>query len=386
MESGINWGYFRKLCRYHNNQAAAFRFFTDLDLIEVLDDNFRQEIENEYLLAQARFIKKESELVEVVGALERNGIVPIVFKGIPLAHMLYEDPGVRVSKDIDILVAPGEFETAKSVLIDIGFSVYSDVFSEAEYRDYHFHLIFTRGKKMDVVVELHWTLVDVKKGHGMDMEALRDRSVPVTVAGKEIRTLCIEHFIWYTAIHLSYVAFLDVRNMAELKRMVVILDEGEWGGVIDWARRCNSTAELKLSLRISEILFGGFMPRRTRKKLLPDFFTDRFIAGIYYPRGLVWEWAPFCDTLGLVTSLSLRRGLRKKIDYMYRLVFPDRYAWHEVYAFRKKGERRRGGEFIIEGLVVLVKVLIMTFMLGFSVRTGVLGEKRMDPLRSKRIK
>jgi hypothetical protein len=383
---GFDWRYYNVLAGYHQYLAATYRFLRDVGVWDDLPEPERATLEGEYMLAQARFIKKEAELLEVLEALDRIGIEPIVFKGIPQAVLMYRDPGIRVSKDIDILIDPSRVEEAKKVLLEKGYSIYSGLRSIQDYRDYHFHFIFTRGERMDSVVELHWSLLDPKKHREMDRDALERKTISITVGERNVRTLAVPHTLWYLCIHLSYKLFFDLRNLAELFQLTSTIDERQWNDLITWAENTGTTRELTVALHLCESLFGRVVPGDLQGRLRPGEILKRFALSTYYPRGLVWEWVPYKDTHELVMTFFLRKGAREKLKFLFHLAFPDRRTIQEVYFRQMKelGYRRSG--YFWNGLYVQGKVIMMALLLGFLIQRRILGGQVLDPMRQARVR
>lgn len=109
-------------------------------------------------LAQAALVR------DIVIAFRERDIRLVVLKGIPLSLRLHRRFGMRVSRDIDLLVAPGDVPAALARLMDMGFSLKSadDLVSSSRLRAH-----MRRCKDIELVhhdlkqvVELHWRLFD----------------------------------------------------------------------------------------------------------------------------------------------------------------------------------------------------------------------------------
>lgn len=57
-------------------------------------------------------------LKEILAALDREGVRPLLFKGTALAYGLYEHAPLRIRGDSDLLVAPGDRAKAVAVFLD----------------------------------------------------------------------------------------------------------------------------------------------------------------------------------------------------------------------------------------------------------------------------
>ncbi|MBW8869980.1 MAG: nucleotidyltransferase family protein [Acidobacteriales bacterium] len=87
-----------------------------------------------------------------------------VLKGIPLSQQLYGDNSVRQTRDIDLLVAPDDFETAESILLQAGLKrvepdrELTPQLQKAWFKlRHHFSYVYP---KHGITVELHWRLFD----------------------------------------------------------------------------------------------------------------------------------------------------------------------------------------------------------------------------------
>ena len=69
-----------------------------------------------------RVLTQRAALDAVVGLLARHGVATIAIKGPQLGEQLYGDSAARHSKDVDILIAPGDAAAAIGALIDGGYT------------------------------------------------------------------------------------------------------------------------------------------------------------------------------------------------------------------------------------------------------------------------
>ena len=60
-------------------------------------------------------------LAEILDAFQDAGIQTLVLKGAALAHLVYPHPGLRVMRDVDILVSKSEARRAQARLAEMGF-------------------------------------------------------------------------------------------------------------------------------------------------------------------------------------------------------------------------------------------------------------------------
>jgi Uncharacterised nucleotidyltransferase len=73
------------------------------------------------LLREAQKLRNDVAAAEAVAAFDAVGIASILLKGPAIERWLYSDGGERSYGDVDLLVAPGNFERAEGVLRELGF-------------------------------------------------------------------------------------------------------------------------------------------------------------------------------------------------------------------------------------------------------------------------
>ena len=79
--------------------------------------------ESQHERARATEVLKRAELEKVIGALDDNGVRPLVLKGTALAYGLYPSPALRPRGDTDLLIPAQAFETVAQVFDTLGFDM-----------------------------------------------------------------------------------------------------------------------------------------------------------------------------------------------------------------------------------------------------------------------
>jgi hypothetical protein len=98
----------------------------------------------------------ERQLAEIRGALERASSPCLVLKGLPLAHELYPEPGLRPVGDLDLLVRQRSRDAALAILASLGYRPPADTLPLNFYRRHHFHVLLGRPGGESLPLELHW--------------------------------------------------------------------------------------------------------------------------------------------------------------------------------------------------------------------------------------
>jgi hypothetical protein len=126
-----------------------------LDLAEgSADGGFLVDVEDalEAGRRQGAFLQLVS--MRLTRVLADAGIRSTALKGPLLSEALFGDPGRRLSSDVDLLVAPGELQSAVEVVRSMGYGTPADYVQDSGLPLLHFVLPHERGELPPV--ELHW--------------------------------------------------------------------------------------------------------------------------------------------------------------------------------------------------------------------------------------
>ena len=93
--------------------------------------------------------------LDLLARLQSSGICALPLKGAMLSRVLYGDPGMRSSIDIDLLVAPRELLAATQVIKQMGWVVEQDRHSP-DLPDLHARLVHRTLPSIEVHWRVHW--------------------------------------------------------------------------------------------------------------------------------------------------------------------------------------------------------------------------------------
>jgi hypothetical protein len=111
----VDWNRFIGLCEWHNVAPLAYRALPSAfpgAIPAAVLTRLRSLCHNN----TARSLFLASELARILRAFESSGIPAYPFKGPALSVMLYGDPALRQSKDLDILIPKETLHRAIKVL------------------------------------------------------------------------------------------------------------------------------------------------------------------------------------------------------------------------------------------------------------------------------
>jgi hypothetical protein len=168
-------------------------------------------------------------LAEILDAFQAAGIQVLVLKGAALAHLAYPHPGLRVMRDIDILVPKSEARYAQTLLATMGFN--APLTETFEHR--HLPVAQRRRDGMLVSVEVHHNLY-VKGGLAFEFAALRPSALPFTIEGVTAYTLGYEDMVVHIYRHMVEGAIFNPIRLIWIADLVSLSER--CAAAINWAR------------------------------------------------------------------------------------------------------------------------------------------------------
>lgn len=286
-----------------------------------------------------------SELQRLLDEFPKSGIEVVLLKGLYLAETFYGNIGLRPSADLDLLVRPEDLDSARDLLVKLGYGLKRDEPWEVQLEE-DFHAPF-EDPESGVEVELHWHIA--RKGHlgrvaVTDPRLVRrwwDRCRTDTVAGRQVRVLDPTDLILQLSLHFLKHRLGHNRNftsqgaLLQLTDIALVLKHEQ--DCIDWAELCEVCEEhrvlesvaLVLSL-VGEIFEGETAIRRaleTFKTGVPPVNKELLVLAVR--RILSREdLVPICST-----------GFKDSLQSTFRKFFPERALMAQRYCLAPDSRR-----------------------------------------------
>jgi hypothetical protein len=265
-----------------------------------------------------------AELLRLLDLIAAAGIWVAPFKGPTLAWPLYETPALRQSSDLDLLVQPADVPRVIELLVGRG---YVRDFSAADSRFFGWNqeLPLTRADGQ-VIVDLHWRLLPPHFS-GLSAERMAARLVPVTVAGREVATLCPLDLLLYLCAHGAKHGWSSLGWLCDIARLI---DRSQfaWDAVLREAQEARISRPLLLGVSLAHGLLGADVPPELCRRAQ----ADRAVAALYpYALARLTE----SREPGLLASLRFQLGLldrrRDKLRHCYGHIEPTPADWESLH-------------------------------------------------------
>ncbi len=181
----------------------------------------------------------------MVRAFGRAGVRSVLLKGPAVARWLYGPTESRRYTDIDLLVAEPDLPVACQALAGLGFARLAEPDPLLAVNRHHRVL----GRAGDgLVVELHWTLMNVGVPATRVWDVLTEQTERIAVGGEEVEILSAPARTMHLALHAVQHGAVG-RPREDLERGITLLDLEMWEQARDLALRLEWTSPFVAGLR-----------------------------------------------------------------------------------------------------------------------------------------
>ena len=270
------------------------------------------------------------ELIRIFDCLDPLGVDVMPYKGVILAETIYGSMAVRQSGDIDLFIRARDFSRIREAIQGLGYTSHLALSPREEHAylrsGYECNFDSPDGRNL---LELQWALQPRFYAVDMDMEGLFQRSVPVTVAGRNMRTLSPEDSIVVLSLHAAKHAWGRLIWLCDIARLLG-QPNLNWNWITQQASAMGIVRILNVTVLLANQLLGAPIPAPLAVTLAEDptvLFIAEDISKGFASGGT-------CDVESLSyfhLMLRLRERRSDQIRFLTRLVFtPGPGEWKAV--------------------------------------------------------
>jgi hypothetical protein len=204
---------FLRLAEHHGVLPLAASNLLEYRSVEPSNRGLPPEIERVLRSAYDSNLRRSlwfsAELARIMQHFDRRRLRVIPYKGPTLAQSLYRDVGLRSFSDLDFLISPGDFESARQALAEIGYRPAADLAPPVERLwlriGYERSFDAAAGKNL---VELQWAFlpyfyaVDFRRAD-LSLEDMLERAGRTSVGGCEVPSLSPEDSLLMLCLHAA---------------------------------------------------------------------------------------------------------------------------------------------------------------------------------------
>lgn len=202
-------------------------------------------------------------LAGVAGRLD--GLDWLAFKGPMLSEFAHPVPGLRFYKDLDVLVAPGDFATACHRLIDAG---WRPLLSEESLLSSEFPGELPMGNQAGIVLDLHWAMMVMRtqrRRFRCDAASLLERRRSVTIGPARLWALSPADALVHVCLHAALIGATRLGHILDCDQLARQVDD--WEAVVDRAGRWGAGVEVACVLGRAQRLLDSPAPPGLGRRL-----------------------------------------------------------------------------------------------------------------------
>lgn len=173
---------------------------------------------------------RTAALLEIVKETNKRGIELLVLKGAALAHLIYDEPGLRPMQDVDVLVSAGYLKETADVATALG---YGTTDYNVLLADHHHMPNMSRDLDgLKVSLEIHHDALTADNIGSIRVSTLSDPPRDFTVDGVTLHTLGHLDMLRHLCRHA-----LEPRETMKLgSALDIMLYASHYANEIDWQR------------------------------------------------------------------------------------------------------------------------------------------------------
>ncbi len=265
----LDWDLFVKLAIHHRVYPLVYKTLNGLTS-GMIDESILMQLRQKTRANVVQTMGLAGETVRIVKEFEANDITTIVLKGAPLAQYLYQDVGLRPSRDIDILVWPQDLERGGELLEQAGYQQIHPAYSMTPARwrlikKYGHHICYV-SKNRAILVELHWQM-----GHcGLEYPLPKLSQIArISIADYAIPILSAEEWLLSLVLHGALHGWIRLRWLCDIGEFMG-RDDIDWEKVQCLADELGVRSVLYQALLLASELLTAPIPKSLQGAIPTD--------------------------------------------------------------------------------------------------------------------
>jgi hypothetical protein len=326
LESDPDWTYLLATAERHCVVPLLHRHLSDNTAAAALPSQALKQLQHANSENTNSNLFLTGELIKLLNFLQANKIQAVPFKGPTLALAAYGDLGLRQFADLDILIDKRDLLKVKQLLIEQGFKPHPQLSHPQEAALARFDCAWNFVNAKKVMIDVHWNLLERHFACSVDLNGLRVRLQPITIAGKQFLTLSTEDMLLVLCLHgfthfwerLGWIC--DIAWLLERRKI-------DWQMLIQNAERMGGRRILSLGLLLARDLLQAPLPLEILTAVNDDP-TVGAIAKQVKEQLFVGESGPTGMLHEARLLLSLRERKRDQLRSLFHLLLtPRRGDW-----------------------------------------------------------
>lgn len=213
------------------------------------------------------------ELLDILDLFEANQVPAVPYKGPTLGVSLYGHPGLRPSRDLDLLVRKCDVLRATSLLQERGYAfLHGNPPRDLEHAN-------ERQLAADgVAVDLHWRLVSSLFAMRLAAEDIWPHLNDTVLHGRRVRALPDDWLLPVLCVHATSHCWQRLEWLCDVAVLTERVDD--WDAVLESSDRIGCRRMLLLGLELARVMIGVDLPDAARAAVRKDASIPRLVEQV----------------------------------------------------------------------------------------------------------
>ncbi|AXV38907.1 nucleotidyltransferase family protein [Methanobacterium sp. BAmetb5] len=258
----LDWNYLIDLA-YKHRLSPLLYWHLNRSSPEAIPSNLKLELKEHFHKNVQKNLMMFKELLEVVDILQKQGVVPIPYKGPVLAILIYKNLGFRIFGDLDFYVPIEDVPRTRDILVNEGYEPWEKLTSAQEksfykfQREYHFI-----NKLTGINLEIKWkflsTLIPTSNEPVFqENEFFKE----VNLDQFKVKTISPEYLILILSIHNASHAYSSLYRFCDISELIRYCSNIKWEYLLkiadDWGVKRIFLINLKILRELFQIQLPG---------------------------------------------------------------------------------------------------------------------------------
>src|ERR1051326_6500742 len=226
----------------------------------------------------ARNLVLMNELASITHSLQSHCVESFPFKGPVLGLIAYDDPGLRQSIDLDIVVRPTDVDKARECLTTRGYLLARSLDPRQTQflisRQHNLHFVRDEGH---LSVERHWRIAPKLFAPEFGAEDLWTELKTINLNGVELKSLPVEELLMTLCVHGARHLWERLSWVTDLAAVLSTNDEIRWTELLAIAKRSHTERILLVGLQLAKELLNAQLPPAISQAVADDLMVATLV-------------------------------------------------------------------------------------------------------------
>ena len=325
--AAVNWKSLFDLSEKHGTQPLLHRALSPTGSVPT------EAMQMLHRRAQANLLKcmlVSRELIRLVDCFTALDLPVMPYKGPALAELLYADVALRQSGDIDLLIRPQDFSRACETVRELGYTPHLSLSPQQQraYLKSGYECAFDSSAGRNLL-ELQWAIQPRFYAVDFDINNLFSRAMTIDVAGRAMKTPCLEDLFVVLSVHAAKHAWGKLIWLSDLAQLMTN-PALQWDRIGDQSHQLGIARILRVTLDLAHSLLEAPVPDAACRHLPED--RESSVLSRQLQSMLVQRADPDVESIAYFRlMLRLRERRQDRIRFAQRLALtPGPSEWNAV--------------------------------------------------------